>query len=45
MHLSVVEVAELRIDGAPVDKDAVRLEVNGRGFELSALPEIAGEVW
>jgi hypothetical protein len=45
MPLSVVEVAELSIDGAPVDTDAVRLEVNGRGFALSALPEITGEVW
>lgn len=45
MPLSVVEVAELVVDGQALSLDGAELEVNGKRFPLSALPELVGENW
>jgi hypothetical protein len=45
LPLSVVEVAELKLDGASVPLDGAELEVNGKRFPLAMLPELVGENW
>jgi hypothetical protein len=45
LPLSVVEVGELKVDGAPVPAERVRFDLNGRSFTLAQLPEQTGEVW
>jgi hypothetical protein len=43
--LSVVEVAELTVDGRAVPPADIRFSINGKTFALDALPELTGEVW
>lgn len=45
LPLSVVEVADLTVDGRPVPHTDMRLEINGKSFSLDALPELTDEVW
>ncbi|MFO1466665.1 MAG: DUF6379 domain-containing protein [Steroidobacteraceae bacterium] len=45
LPLSVVEVAELRVDGRPVPPEDMTWTLNGRTFPLSALPDLVGESW
>ena len=45
LPLSVVEVAQLTIDGAAVPAARVRLALNDKVFGLSELPTQTGEFW
>ncbi len=45
MPLSVVEFAELTLDGQAVPLDAAELELNGQRWPLQALAGLTGESW
>lgn len=45
LPLSVIEVAELKLDGEAVALDGAELELNGKRFPLAALPDLVGEPW
>ena len=45
LPLSVVEVAELTVDGQTVPTDGMRLTLDGHTFALSDLPERTTDVW
>lgn len=45
MSLSVVEFAELTLDGQAVPLDAAELELNGQRWPLQALAGLTGESW
>ncbi len=45
LPLSVVDVGYLGIDGAEVPKEAMRLRVNGKCFDLGELPDRTEEFW
>lgn len=45
LPMSVVDVAELKIDGQAVPKSKVRIEVNGHAFAADALGELVDEWW
>jgi Domain of unknown function (DUF6379) len=45
LPLSVVEVAELTVDGKPVPAGALRFSINGKTFALGQLADLTEEVW
>jgi len=45
LPLSVVEVAGVTIDGAPVPPERISFELNGRRFRLAELRELVDEWW
>lgn len=45
MPLSVVEIAELVLDGRPLALDGAELEINGKRFALGGLGELTDEWW
>ena len=45
LPLSVIEVAEVKVDGRAVPPSKLRLELNGRTFGLDELADQAGEWW
>ncbi|MRW89807.1 hypothetical protein GJ699_07410 [Duganella sp. FT80W] len=45
LPLSVVEVAATSIDGRALSLDGAELEVNGKRYPLSALPDLVDELW
>ena len=45
LPLSVVEVAELTVDGRPVPSNDIRFTINGKSFALDALTDLTEEVW
>jgi hypothetical protein len=45
LPVSVVEVAELSVDGRAVPVADIRFGINGKTFTLDQLPNLTGEVW
>ena len=45
LPLSVIEPAELRVNGQPVDLEQVKVRVNDRTFANTELPERADQFW
>ena len=45
LPLSVVELAELTVDGRPVPANDIRFTINGKSFALDALTDLTEEVW
>lgn len=45
LALSTFEAIELTLDGTPVDRAALRLEVNGHSYSLKELEPLTEEFW
>jgi len=45
LPLSVIEVADLTVDGHPIPHSDMKFEINGKSFSLDALRELTDEVW
>src|SRR5271154_3002781 len=45
LPLSVVEVAELTVDGRKIAPEAIGFEINGTTHPSTALADLTGEVW
>lgn len=45
LPMSVVDVAEVKVDGQVVPKSKLRIEINGRTFAADALGELVDEWW